>query len=189
MGGGELESIYQCKLPFEASRIQAAAIYCSDGRFGEHMDDFLHNALKLPRYDRLTIPGGVACLGGHFRSFREEDALLAHLRFLIAVHRLRRVVLIAHEECAFYSEGLHLPAAPGASATTGRRGSSDDSNPVAEPGSGGRCLPGVSPRRGRSFPCPAGLYRLRPRLILTRSASEGAEAGPSLALGLVGNHE
>ncbi|MGO8750143.1 MAG: carbonic anhydrase [Thermoguttaceae bacterium] len=111
MGSGELESIYHCKLPFEASRTQAAAIYCSDGRFGEHMDDFLHNALKLPRYDRLTIPGGVACLGGHFRSFREEDALLAHLRFLIAVHRLRRVVLIAHEECAFYTEGLHLPAA------------------------------------------------------------------------------
>ena len=98
MGNGELESIYQSTLPFEASRIQAAAIYCSDGRFGEHMDDFLHNALKLPRYDRLTIPGGVACLGGHFRSFREEDALLAHLRFLIAVHRLRRVVLIAHED-------------------------------------------------------------------------------------------
>ena len=111
MGDGERESIYQSRLPFEVSRIQAAAIYCSDGRFGEHMDDFLHNALKLPRYDRLTIPGGAACLGGHFRSFREEDALLAHLRFLIAVHCLRRVVLIAHKECAFYTEGLHLPPA------------------------------------------------------------------------------
>ncbi len=107
----DLESIYQSKLPFEASRIQAAAIYCSDGRFGEHLDDFLHNALKLPRYDRLTIPGGVACLGGHFLAFRESDALLAHLRFLIAVHRLRRVVLIAHAECAYYTECLHVPEA------------------------------------------------------------------------------
>ena len=35
----------------------AAAVYCSDGRFGEHVDDFLHNALKLPRYDRLAVPG------------------------------------------------------------------------------------------------------------------------------------
>jgi hypothetical protein len=27
--------------PFEEARIRAASIYCSDGRFGEQMDDFL----------------------------------------------------------------------------------------------------------------------------------------------------
>ena len=47
----------------------AAAVYCSDGRYGEHMDDFLHNCLGLPRYDRVAIPGGagkvtLACHSG-----------------------------------------------------------------------------------------------------------------------------
>jgi hypothetical protein len=103
-----LKIVYQTALPFESSRVHAAAISCSDGRFGEHVDDFLHNGLKLPRYDRLTLPGGAACLAGHFLSFREEEALLAELRFLIQVHRLRRVALVAHRECAFYTEALHL---------------------------------------------------------------------------------
>ena len=45
---------------FDENRIRAAALYCSDGRFGEQIDDFLHNGLKLPRCDRLVVPGGAA---------------------------------------------------------------------------------------------------------------------------------
>ena len=88
----------------------AAAIYCSDGRFGEQFDDFLHNGLKLPRCDRLAVPGGPAALAGHLLAHREEEALVEQLRFLIRVHDLERVVLIAHQDCAFYGERLHVPA-------------------------------------------------------------------------------
>ena len=52
-------TIYESPLRFHESRLRAAAVYCSDGRFGEHFDDFLHHALKLPRYDRLAVPGGA----------------------------------------------------------------------------------------------------------------------------------
>jgi hypothetical protein len=93
---------------FDESRIRAAAVYCSDGRFGEHFDDFLHNALKLPRYDRLALPGGAACLAGHFLCFKEEEGLMEQLRFLVKVHGIERVVLIAHQDCAFYTERLHV---------------------------------------------------------------------------------
>ena len=75
--------VYQSSVRFDENRIRAAAIYCSDGRFGEQCDDFLHNALQLPRYDRLAVPGGAACLAGHFLAHREEDALVEQLRFLI----------------------------------------------------------------------------------------------------------
>jgi hypothetical protein len=44
---------------FETQRFGDAAVYCSDGRYGEEMDDFLHNGLGLPRYDRVAIPGGA----------------------------------------------------------------------------------------------------------------------------------
>jgi hypothetical protein len=99
---------YESSLRFDENRIRAAAIYCSDGRFGEHVDDFLHNALELPRYDRLAVPGGAACLAGHFLAHREEDGLVEQLNFLIKAHGLERIVLIAHQDCAFYTERLHV---------------------------------------------------------------------------------
>lgn len=94
-------------LPFEHERIGAAAVYCSDGRHGEHMDDFLHNCLGLPRYDRVAIPGGAACLAGHLLAMRERSALDRQLKFLVEGHGLDRLVLIAHEDCGFYRANVH----------------------------------------------------------------------------------
>jgi hypothetical protein len=111
MNTPEHSAVFQSSERFDPNRIHAAAIYCSDGRFGEQCDDFLHNALKLPRYDRLAVPGGGACLTGHSPSYWEEQALLEQLRFLIKVHGLERVVLIAHQDCAFYTEQLRVAPA------------------------------------------------------------------------------
>ena len=100
--------IFESSLPYDARRIHAAAIYCSDGRFGKQCDDFLDSALQLPRYDRLVIPGGSACLAGHFDVFRQADVIMDHIGFLMRVHGLEKMVLIAHENCAFYSQQLGL---------------------------------------------------------------------------------
>jgi hypothetical protein len=96
--------IFQSSHPFEHTRIAAAAVYCSDGRFGEQMDEFLHEGLKLPRYDRLAIPGGAACLAGHVKGFHEKSAVERQLGFLIREHGLKKVVLIAHDGCAYYKD-------------------------------------------------------------------------------------
>lgn len=104
----DLGFMFESAHPFEESRIQAAAVYCSDGRFGEQFDDLLHNALGLPRYDRLAVPGGAACLARHFKLYREEEGVIEQLRFLIAAHRVERVVLIAHEGCAYYLQRLDV---------------------------------------------------------------------------------
>ena len=99
---------YESIIPYEAARIRAAALYCSDGRMGEHFDDFLHNGLSLPRYDRVSLPGGPACLAGHPQAHLEEQGVVDELKFLVEVHGLKRVVLIAHEGCAFYATRLEL---------------------------------------------------------------------------------
>lgn len=96
------------RIAFNQQRIQAAAVYCSDGRFGQQFDDLVVGGLGLPRYDRLAVPGGAACLASHFQTYREEQAIAEQLRFLIEVHGLRHVVLIAHENCAFYSDRLRV---------------------------------------------------------------------------------
>jgi hypothetical protein len=100
-------SKYVSTLPFDEQRVGAAAIYCSDGRFGEQMDEFLHLSLGLPRYDRVAVPGGAACLAGHMMVYHEKSAMDEQLSFLIRSHALSRIVLIAHENCAFY-KGLWI---------------------------------------------------------------------------------
>jgi hypothetical protein len=108
MHAREKSQVFGSSERFDENRIGAAAVYCSDGRYGEHFDNFLHNALKLPRYDRLALPGGAACLAGHCLAFREEEALIEQVRFLIKAHGIDRIVLIAHQDCAFYTERLHV---------------------------------------------------------------------------------
>jgi hypothetical protein len=105
---GAAPQLFASEMPFDGERIRAAAVYCSDGRFGEQVDDLLHNALGLPRYDRLAVPGGAACLAGHFATFREDEGVGEQLRFLIKTHQVQRVVLIAHQDCAYYTERLRV---------------------------------------------------------------------------------
>ncbi len=99
---------YESRVRYQQDRIHAAALYCSDGRVGEHFDDFLQNGLNLPRYDRVALPGGPACLAGHPQAHLEEQGVVDELRFLVEVHGLKRVVLIAHQGCAFYATRLDL---------------------------------------------------------------------------------
>lgn len=99
---------YESRVPYERTRIHAAAIYCSDGRIGEHFDDFLQNGLGLPRYDRVALPGGPACLAGHPQAHVQQQGVVDELSFLVEVHGLKRIVLVAHEGCAFYASRLEL---------------------------------------------------------------------------------
>jgi hypothetical protein len=93
---------------FDEARIRAASIYCSDGRYGEQMDEFLHRGLRLPRYDRLALPGGPAVFSGSLSVFWEGQSAERQLDFLCRVHGLERLVLFQHEGCAFYREVLKI---------------------------------------------------------------------------------
>jgi len=95
--------LFVSSTPFEPQRVHALAVYCSDGRYGDHIDEFLHRCLELPNYDRLAIAGGPAWL-----TYRSSASLIQHgmlrdqLDFLVGAHALRRAILIAHYGCAYY---------------------------------------------------------------------------------------
>jgi hypothetical protein len=101
--------VFTSREPFDLERIGAAAVYCSDGRFGEQIDEFVQVALGLPRYDRVVMPGGPACLAGHFSVYFEQQSVRRNLAFLIEAHGLTRVLLIAHQDCAYYTHRLKVP--------------------------------------------------------------------------------
>ncbi|SRR6266498_4455820 len=111
-GGGDPHAAaatgFNSTITWDEARIHAASIYCSDGRFGEQMDEFLHEGLGLPRYDRLAVPGGPACLSGALSVFWESHSAERQLDFLCHVHKLERLIMIAHEGCAFYLEWLKV---------------------------------------------------------------------------------
>lgn len=106
----DIVKAYESQLPYHTKRMHAAAVYCSDGRVCEQYDDFLQHGLSLPRYDRVALPGGPACLAGYAQARIEEAGVLDELKFLVEAHGLKRVVLIQHEDCAFYK--VRLDAAP-----------------------------------------------------------------------------
>jgi len=91
------------------NRIGAMAIYCSDGRWGEAFDEFCHEGLHIPRYDRFAVPGGPLWL-----VMRDISLMIPHsaardqLQFLIKAHQLERIVLFGHYGCAYYTHLLDL---------------------------------------------------------------------------------
>ena len=95
-------------IPYDSVRIHTAAIYCSDGRIGAQTADFLSAGLGVPRYDRVCLPGGPASLAGHPQAYVQQQGVVDELHFLVEAHKLERVILIAHEGCAFYSTRLGL---------------------------------------------------------------------------------
>src|SRR5438046_10743654 len=88
------QNLYTSRMPFDERRIGAAAVYCSDGRYGEQMDEFLHEGLGVPHYDRVAVPSGAACLAGHGNCVYEKESLERQLKFLIETHDLNRLVFI-----------------------------------------------------------------------------------------------
>lgn len=83
---------------------QAVAVYCSDGRFAEHVRDFLDHRLGLARVDAVAAAGGPVRL---LESDHEAN-VFEDVKFLIDAHGLRRVVLIQHEDCGYYAHRLGL---------------------------------------------------------------------------------
>jgi hypothetical protein len=99
---------FQSSVPWIAERIHAATVSCSDGRWGRQIDEFVEHGLRLPRYDRVAVPGGAGCLAGHVLTWKEEGALEHQIDLLVEVHGLTRVILLAHQDCAFYTTRLGL---------------------------------------------------------------------------------
>jgi hypothetical protein len=102
------EQSFRSLVRYDPQRMRVAAVYCSDGRVGDHFDDFLQNGLGLPRYDRVALPGGPAALAGYAEARVAQDGIVDELKFLIEAHELTRLVLIQHESCAFYTARLKV---------------------------------------------------------------------------------
>ena len=88
-------------LPFDAKHPHALAMYCSDGRFTEAIENLLRD-LGHARLDTLTIPGGPALLDLTSSGLGAVDVMREAATFLIRGHGITQVVLLGHEGCGYY---------------------------------------------------------------------------------------
>ncbi len=95
---------YRSNKPFVDGPITDLAVFCSDARFGAQCEEFVAQELGHSRFDRLVAPGGPACMLHWTVDLDDKVETVQRLKwFLIDNHEIDRVLLIAHEGCAYYT--------------------------------------------------------------------------------------
>lgn len=89
-------------------------VHCGDHRIQAGLYEFLNQSLNLGQnYDLLSLPGGPQCLTLVEYLPKFSWASWKWFRFLAEAHELKRMILIAHQDCAWYKWlPLHLHASP-----------------------------------------------------------------------------
>ena len=102
---------FTARTKFVAEHPHALALYCSDGRFTESVEE-LARELGHARLDTMTLPGGPGLLSMQTAKFGDLDTTRRAASFLVAGHGIRDVVLIAHQGCGYYRArmGTRSPA-------------------------------------------------------------------------------
>ena len=79
------------------------AIHCSDHRIQHAMREFLDEGLGLrANYDAIVVPGGPQCLVEFGPLPKFAWAAGKWSRALVGLHALKRLVLVAHQDCGWY---------------------------------------------------------------------------------------
>jgi hypothetical protein len=100
-----VSSSYASRLPWSGERPDTLVVTCSDGRWRPHIEDFLANGLNLPpTFDLIEVPGGAEPLALLDLIPKDFNFFRRRLEMLVEAHSIRRVLLIAHENCGWYKE-------------------------------------------------------------------------------------
>jgi hypothetical protein len=101
---------YTAPSKVDHTQTDVLVVHCSDHRFQAGLRDFLNQGLDLKsNYDLLVLPGGPQCLTLVEYLPKFAWAGWKWFRFLVEAHSLKRLILIAHEDCGWYKElPLHL---------------------------------------------------------------------------------
>ncbi len=107
-----IEPVYVADLPWDAERPQTVVVTCVDGRWYRHFQEFAREHLKAgPCTDFMAVPGGIEPMTLADDVPKDFNFFRRRLEALVDAHGTRRIVLIAHQDCAWYL--TRMGAAPG----------------------------------------------------------------------------
>lgn len=89
------------RTPYEPHHPDVLAVYCSDGRFTEAVEELAEH-LGHPKVDVMCRPGGPGRFDVWSSSVFDAAAMDEDSSFLVVGHHIRRVILVQHHECGFY---------------------------------------------------------------------------------------
>ncbi len=98
-------SLYQSSAEINHAETDVLVVHCSDHRFQVGLHEFLNDGLHLNgNYDLLVIPGGPQCMTLVEYLPKFSWAAWKWFRFLVDAHHIKRLILIAHQDCGWYKE-------------------------------------------------------------------------------------
>ena len=103
MAEAKAKSILASKSPFDAKHPDTLAVYCSDGRFTDAVEELVRT-LGFARLDVLCMPGGPGLFDLGSASFSALEAVRSAATLLVRAHATKRVFLIQHEGCGYYRD-------------------------------------------------------------------------------------
>ena len=103
-------TIYESEVPWNPTRPDTVIISCVDGRWRSQIQDFTVNYLKADLHaDFLAVPGGIEPLTLFDLVPKDFNFFRRRLESLIEAHGTRRIVAIAHQDCAWYKAHKRFP--------------------------------------------------------------------------------
>jgi hypothetical protein len=98
-----MAGVYQSTLAWDPSRPDTTIITCVDGRWYSHFQEFAHAHRGAgPRTDFVAVPGGIEPLTLVDLMPKDFNFFRRRLEALVESHGTRRIVAIAHQDCAWY---------------------------------------------------------------------------------------
>jgi hypothetical protein len=96
-------AIYQSSLAWDPQRPDTLVISCVDGRWYQHVQEFARVHLKAGQHtDFMAVPGGIEPMTLADVSPKDFNFFRRRLESLVEAHGTRRIVAIAHQDCAWY---------------------------------------------------------------------------------------
>ncbi len=98
-----IEQAYVTELPWDPQRPEAVVITCVDGRWYRHFQEFAKVRLEAGLCtDFMAVPGGIEPMTLADDVPKDFNFFRRRLEALIEAHGTRRIVVIAHQDCAWY---------------------------------------------------------------------------------------
>ena len=103
-------TVFTSGVPWNRERPDTVIISCVDGRWRAQIQDFTVNYMKADLHaDFLAVPGGIEPLTLFDLVPKDFNFFRRRLESLIASHGTKRIVAIAHQDCAWYKERKIFP--------------------------------------------------------------------------------
>lgn len=97
------DAVYESSLAWDPERPHTTLITCVDGRWYHHFQEFARVHLGAgERTDFLAVPGGIEPLTLFDLLPKDFNFFRRRLESLVEAHGTRRIVAIAHQDCAWY---------------------------------------------------------------------------------------